>query len=851
MSKKATFDSSTSPFVALPTRKLLFRRLADPLWLDRRFWLALLLVAGISSIHIGLSLSFGERMTTFPNFVWILPILAPIAYAGLVFGLIGSLSITFAAIIAIVPGELLISHTASELWGAGSICAIAIVIAIMVSCDLGRSRSTTDPATTVEVLPEEEQRFRIAFEDTMVAMAVVGLDGHLLRVNRSLSTMLGYSPNELIGTNFLDYTHPDDRQLTLAMNNELAIGKADQLSYVKRLIDRSGRTITAEVSRSLAKDNRGVTIYIVASLRDLTAERTAETRIVESEQRFRLAFEDNMAGMVLHDRQGNFVDANEAFCTMVGYSVKELSEHTTAPFLHPDDNELATPQHRRLLSGQASSSRIVTRYLHKNGDVIHVEVARSVARDEHGEPIFFVSSVRDITGERSLTEQLSHQATHDSLTGLPNRQFLKDRVTQAHDKLELSGGYNALLLLDIDDFKGVNDTFGHYTGDQLLVGLARRLEAVTRASDTLSRFAGDEFVYLAEGLASSADAEALARRLLSVLDTPFVLDQSTIQRSATVGTVVWDIRSDKGYDELIQAADTAMYEAKRQGKARNVLYTPDMSERASNSFKLAQELGLAVTNNELAMHYQPLVELSSGRIVGFESLMRWHHPTLGTVSPEIFIPLAEQNNLILKLDSFAMNRASTVAASWEAGTPDRAPPYVTINLSARHFHDPTLLPLLEQTLATTNLVPERLVLEITESVALQDIDSAIRVINHIKHLGMTLALDDFGTGYSSLSYLAKLEPNVIKIDRSFVSPASKSNYAQRSVEAIVSLCRVLGITVLAEGIETSVQLKELLHLGCDLGQGFLFSHAIPADQIQPAEALVLKNWQEAAEPSLR
>ena len=846
MSENAVFDSGDSP---LATRNLFFRRLARPLWRDHRFWSTLILVTGISSIHLGLSFSFGERMTAIPNFVWILPVLAPITYAGLAFGLIGSLSITLVAIIAMAPGELLISHTGSELWGAGSIYAIAIIIAIMVSSDIGRSRLTAELSTTIEVLPEEEQRSWLAFEDNMVAMAVVGLDGHLLRVNRSLSTMLGYTPDEFIGTNFLTYTHPVDRRLTLAMNNELAIGRAEQISYIKRLIDNSGRTITAEVSCSLAKDHRGVPIYVVASLRDLSTERAVEARIVESEQRFRLAFEDNMAGMVIHDRQGNIVDANEAFCSMVGYSVEELSGHNPAPILHPDDSEIASSLHRSLLSGEASSSRVVTRYLHKNGDVIHVEVSRSVARDEHGEPIFFVSSVRDITAELSLTEQLSHQATHDSLTGLPNRQFLKDRVKQAHYKLERTGGCNALLLLDVDDFKGVNDTFGHYTGDQLLIALARRLEAVKPPSDTLSRFAGDEFVYLAEGLASNADADTLAKRLLSVLDAPFVLDQSTILRSATVGTVVWDVDSDKGYDELIQDADTAMYEAKRQGKARNVFYTPDMGERASSSFKLAQELGLAVTNDELSMHYQPLVELSTGRIVGFESLMRWCHPTLGVVSPEIFIPLAEQNNLILKLDSFAMNRASSVAANWEAGTADRAPPYVTINLSAHHFHDPALLSMIEQTLASTNLAPERLVLEITESVALQDINSAIRVINRIKDLGMSLALDDFGTGYSSLSYLAKLEPNVIKIDRSFVSPALKSNYAQRSVEAIVSLCRVLGITVLAEGIETSAQLKELLRLGCDLGQGFLFSHAVPADQVQPAMAMALKNWSEAADPS--
>jgi diguanylate cyclase (GGDEF)-like protein/PAS domain S-box-containing protein len=571
----------------------------------------------------------------------------------------------------------------------------------------------------------------------------------------------------------------------------------------------------------------------------------AARTVTESELRFRLAFENNMAGMVLHDHDGRFLDANDAFCRLVGFNVSELAANGSALFLYPEDAEMAATDRQRVLSDNESSTQNVRRYRHRNGNIIYVEVARSTVRGEDDEPLFTITSVRDITAERTLTEQLSHQALHDALTGLPNRIALMDRIAHSQQRINRQGGVNALLLFDLDDFKGINDNHGHQVGDQILVALSDRLRGVLRSSDSLCRLAGDEFVYLAEDLNELSDAELLAKRLLEVLSTPFVIDNSTIERSASVGVVAWEAPSDRSAIELIRAADTAMYEAKRQGKAKYVLYTADMGERAATSFRIAQDLVPAISNGELEMYYQPIVNIGNGKIVGWEALMRWRHPEHGWISPETFIPLAEQNDLILKLGQFALMQSVAEASAWPRKGTGINSPYIGINLSARHFHDPDLLPMVENALKTYDFPPERLVIEITESTALFDIESARRVITSLDDLGISLALDDFGTGYSSLSYLAKLHPKIIKIDRSFISPTVKSPYVQRSLEAIISLCQVLKISAIAEGIETASELGALQSLGCELGQGFLFSQAVPANEVDRTENLVLGNWKRA------
>ena len=570
--------------------------------------------------------------------------------------------------------------------------------------------------------------------------------------------------------------------------------------------------------------------YGIGRLRD--AVRLAENAALqrESDQRFRLAFESNMAPMVFSDLDDVAIAVNEAFCRMVGYAKEELIGRDSVHFTYPSDIGVTEEAIARVTGDEAEQLRYVKRYIRKDGRLIISEVSRSPARDASGKTIYFVSSEREITEERALADQLTHQALHDPLTGLANRVLFEDRLLQAHSRIERQGGFGAVLLLDLDDFSAINDSHGHLVGDELLVQIARRFESVTRASDTIGRFGGDEFLYLAEGLESASQAEGVAVRLLDVLNHPFSFDEVRFGQHASIGVATWDATSANPND-LIQNADVALYEAKHGGKVRFVVFTPRMQQEVMGRFTLVQQLRHALETEQLAMHYQPVIDLATTEIVGFEALMRWHHPERGWVPPNVFIPLAEQSELILELGAFALNEAVAAAASWKSTREDAARPFVTVNLSARQFQDPDLFTLIESVLRSNDLAPERLIIEIIESVTLFDTAETMSIVERLSRLGVAIALDDFGTGYSSLSYLVRLRPRVIKIDQYFVSPHSESAYNDALLEAIVSLGNKLDMTMLAEGIETPDQFNRLRELRCELGQGFLFSPAVPGKDV--------------------
>jgi diguanylate cyclase (GGDEF)-like protein/PAS domain S-box-containing protein len=536
--------------------------------------------------------------------------------------------------------------------------------------------------------------------------------------------------------------------------------------------------------------------------------------------------------MVSSSRQGIFLEVNESFCQMSGRTKDELIGRDSKHFTYPEDIGISEEVNGQMTSGKTDQVRYSKRFLHKNGRIVIAEVSICSARDESGNALYFVSSVRDITEERALANQLSYQALHDPLTGLANRALFDDRLGQVQSRSVRQDEICAVLLLDLDDFKAVNDVYGHLIGDQLLVSIAHRFQDVTRASDTICRFGGDEFLYLAEGLASPDQAEKIAERLLDALSEPFTFEEVHIEQHASVGIVVWDGASESTNNvELIQNADASMYEAKRRGHGQLVVFTPEIRQEAVSRFALLQELRHAMTSGELQMHYQPIIDLASSAVVGFEALMRWQHPTQGWVPPDVFIPLAEQSDLILELGAFAIHEAVTAASAWESQGDRTALPYVTVNLSAHQFHDRDLVPMIERELALSGLDPERLILEVTESVALLDIVETMSVMEHLNRLKIGIALDDFGTGYSSLSYLAALNPRIIKIDQSFVRPKHDKDRSDTLLEAIVALGNKLEMIVLAEGIETSAQLARLNNLHCDLGQGFLWSPAVPQGEV--------------------
>lgn len=442
-----------------------------------------------------------------------------------------------------------------------------------------------------------------------------------------------------------------------------------------------------------------------------------------------------------------------------------------------------------------------------------------------------LSKLKDSYRQRDdLEANLRHQALHDPLTGLANRSLLEDRLTMARARVQRRGGIAAVLMLDLDDFKDVNDTQGHLVGDQLLITIARRLASVTRSSDTLCRFGGDEFVYLAEGLETRDEVEELGARLLGQFVAPFVVGDFDFQQHASIGIAILSDDHDESAD-YIRDADAAMYKAKNERSSSYVIFSSEMRDKAVGDFSLVQELRSALAHGELSMQYQPIIDLKTIEIVGFEALMRWSHPKRGWVAPDVFIPLAEKSDLIFELGYFALREALAQAATWDDVPTRSRRPFVSVNLSARQFHDPKILPLIRASLEQHALEPGLLVIEVTEHTALLDTGDTFNVIAQLASFGVDLALDDFGTGYSSLSHLSMLRPAYIKVDRSFVSPVTPGIHSGALLEAIVSLGHKLAISVVAEGMETRSQLERLRDLGCEFAQGFFISPAVAADEV--------------------
>jgi diguanylate cyclase (GGDEF)-like protein/PAS domain S-box-containing protein len=667
--------------------------------------------------------------------------------------------------------------------------------------------------------------------------ALLDGEGVVHYVNGLLTALTYYAPNDLIGQDVAILVPERLRERLLRARRERPRNAAaaiwnDPDLTIRR---RDGEEIPVEVSRSPLALEEGS--WVVVAIRDVSTQRANEQARADAELRFRVAFENNMAPMTFADANDRIIAVNDAMCQMVGFSREELLGCDSTPFTYPDDVGITESTHQRLISGEVEQERYVKRYLRKDGGVIEVEVSRSPVRDVDGKILYFVFSERDITEERALAAQLKHQALHDPLTGLANRAFFEERLAQAHGRVIRQGGIGAVLLIDLDDFKGVNDSFGHFLGDHLLTAIANRLQLATRSADTLCRFGGDEFLYLAEGLVSPKEAEVLAERLISVIAEPYNIAGFQIEQHASIGIVIWDATC-TSFSETIQNVDAALYEAKRNVRGHHVVFTPTMHHNAVNRFSLAQELRQTFNAGDLAMHYQPIANLTTKEVVGFEALMRWNHPDRGWVSPDDFIPLAEQSDLILELGSFALRETIQEASKWVSRTRSLRP-FVTVNLSARQFLDPGLVPTIKMLLGESALPPEYLILEITESVALINIDETMKVLDQLGRLGVGMALDDFGTGFSSLSYLTKLSPRIIKIDQSFVRPLDESDRNDTLLETIISLGQRLDTTMLAEGIETEPQFRRLRRLGCELGQGYLFSPAVPNDQV---EAIVTRGF---------
>jgi diguanylate cyclase (GGDEF)-like protein/PAS domain S-box-containing protein len=511
---------------------------------------------------------------------------------------------------------------------------------------------------------------------------------------------------------------------------------------------------------------------------------------------------------------------------MLGYADYQIGSSPEEWFsrVHPEDTESLRREIKAHLDGHRSHLEVEYRLLHSDGEYRWM-LSRGIAiRGPSGAAERMAGSQADITRRKEAEEKLVHDAFHDSLTGLPNRASLLDGLGRRLRSSKRYGeeGAFAILFIDLDNFKVVNDSLGHSTGDVLLVAVAERLRASLRPRDTIARLGGDEFTVLISEVSGTEEAEQVADRLLEELQEPFPIGGYELFTTASVGIVVGDRDYEKPED-LLRDADTAMYRAKDLGRSRKGVFERTMHSRAVALFELETELRRAMEREEFVVHYQPITSLKTGRIVGFEALVRWKHPERGMIAPGEFIPIAEETGLIIPLEFFALRESCHQIALWQRRYPERLPLTMNVNLSRNQLARPDLFDQIQHILAEANLDPRSLRLEITEGAIMRNVEYAADTLVKLRALDIQIHIDDFGTGYSSLSALHSFPVDSLKIDRTFIGRMDSGGDDTEIVQTIVTLSHNLGLDVIAEGIETRQQLDRLRDMGCDYGQGFLFA----------------------------
>ncbi len=640
----------------------------------------------------------------------------------------------------------------------------------------------------------------------------------------------GWSRDEFLALTVLNLRPPEDVARFIESNARLRQRPGGVDTGVWRHRRRDGETIYVQVTAMPVLFGGRTARGVVA--RDISDRRMTEAALVESEQRYRALVEIMPEAVTVVDLEGRILAVNQQAARMHGFDrPEEMVGQAGFEFMVPEDRVRSRSRMSTLL---ADGTLPGTEYelLRRDGSRFHVEVSSSLVRDAEGRPKAILGVARDLSERRRAEEQLRHYAIHDSLTTLPTAEVFREHVARSVERSARQDGYRfAVILLDLDRFRPANESLGHTAGDQLLIGISGRLKECLRPGDVLARYGGDEFAVLINGLETPDEAEVAADRIHAALKPPFTVAGQQVHISASLGIAVGAAGPAKAEDILRDAA-AALGRAKAGGKARSVVFVEGMSAGAPHLVRLENELRRAVERLEFTVHYQPVVALAQGRTVALEALVRWQHPDRQLVLPAEFIPMAEETGLIEPIGEWVLRESCKQYAAFHAA--DRNGLRISVNVSARQFSHTNLPAMVRAALAETGMPATALALEITETVAMDNLAYSVTVLHELAEMGVMIAIDDFGIAYSSLNYLKKFPIKAIKIDQSFVRDLVGSADDQAITRAIIAMAHRLDLLVIAEGVETVEQLRLIRRFRCDHAQGYLLSPPVPA-----AEALRL------------
>lgn len=683
----------------------------------------------------------------------------------------------------------------------------------------------TEWKSSQELLRNSEENFRILVEQMRDGVVRVDANEVIEYANSRFGQIVGYEPHELVGRSVFDFLHQDDRSILEAKAASRFHGVSDR--YEIRIRRKSGEIGWLEVGGSPVTDATASVVGSIGVITDVTQRKRADDALRDSEARYRLMADNSTDLIARLAPDGTFVYASPASRALLGFEPEELIGKNVEQFVFRDDLNAVQKCQNRVLT-LALSSTVAYRMQRKDGKYIWFETTGRAVRDDDGNVTEIISVSRDVTERRLVEEQIEYRAYHDSLTGLPNRELFKDRLNVAIAHARRLKTHVAVLFLDLDHFKLVNDTFGHSVGDRLLQEVAERIAVSIREEDSVARMGGDEFTLLVSDLTHESDATKIARKLLEAVGKPMNIEGHELYITTSVGISMFP-NDGEDAEALLKNADTAMYRAKEVGRNNYQLCTPSLTRRALNRLSLENSLRRALDRDEMLVYYQPQFRLDTGRIVGFEALVRWKHPEKGIIGPGEFIGIAEDSRLIVPLGEWVLETAAMQAKKWQ--TMHAAPLRIAVNLSPRQFQQKELGKTVERVLHASKLPASALELEITETTAMHSTHHTVATLRGLKELGVAIAIDDFGTGHSSLNYLKRFPIDSIKIDRSFVQDVFAGGSDAAIVSAVITLAKGLRLRTVAEGVETEEQLQFLKNHRCEEMQGYLYCKALPAAEI--------------------